>query len=334
MAKQNTYPLLTQHTYVANGTTRVELPQSGYITHIDCTVCVNDTVAGSTAVKEDPFHRLVKSMRIKAAGRTYIDFSDGRQWKYFAYPQYRGQLYEDTIPGTATAAADYFCHMPIHLGTNPMDKYDPSVVIPAVRLQDLVMEVTWGSSTDIGASNHTVAASGATYMILQIYEIVLSPGEKEQDIWRGGLLSPRIEPKIYSSMSTYSNLGFVHDLPVGDVLNRVVVLSLDSSDLRTDTNVTSLGFKLPKHRETPLERLWRSQLFHDRVLHDLHVPVKSGYGALAAGSANGVAWFYGSEVSGRPMGLDLTKAVTGDAQIAATVGTASGALQFLHVMYQ
>ena len=331
MAKQITYTLNEKHTWASNTTTSISLPEDGYITHLDCIVKAYVTVGGTAAVKEDPFHRLVKSMRIKASGKTYADFSDGRQWKFYSYPQYRGQLYEDVIPGSLTAAAYYRCHMPLHLGVNPSDKYDPSVVIPGVKLQDLKMEVSWGATTDIGADHATAFAAE---MQIQVYQLNLAPSESEADIWPNGLLSPRIEPVIYSSMAAYSNLGFSHNLPVGDTLYRVSILSLDSSDVRTDTNVTALGFKLPKYRETPIDRAWYHQLYHDRVLHDFHQPISDGYGKVVLGSGNGVAFFYGSEISGRDMGLDLTRAVTGDAQINATIGTSGGAMHFLHVMYQ
>lgn len=318
MAKQNIYPLQQQAVYSANGVSRLNLPESGYTSHLDLLLTITVTTAGTTVLQDAAFH-LLKSLRIKAAGsKTFLDFSDGRQLKYYNWYQYRGQCEEPTIPAAAVLGV-YRYLIPIHLGMNPMDEFDPTVVVPAVRLQDLVMEIGWGGPADIGAPG--VANLSAT-IDTSIHEIALSPGEKESSVWPKGLLSPRFEPKIYTNLALAANLGMTHDLAVGDVLNRVVGLMFDAADVRSNLDLTAVGFKLPKQRETPFERNWYSQNYHDRMMHD--------YSA----SQDGAYILYGSEISGRPVGLDLTNAVTGDAQLAFTVGVAAGSLHLVQVMYQ
>ena len=145
MARQNVYPHNEDLVYSANSTSRTKLPESGYITELNLKLKITVTTS-STTVLEDAAFRLIKSLRIKASGaKTYIDFSDGRQLKFHNMFQFRGKLVEDAIAGTASGGV-YYYDIPIHLGLDPMNAFDPTVVIPAVRLQDLTLEVTWGDT--------------------------------------------------------------------------------------------------------------------------------------------------------------------------------------------
>jgi hypothetical protein len=315
MAKQNSYALDDVHTYAANAVTRVRLPLSGYITHIDAVLVANATATGVVAPNEDPYGRLIRSMRIRASGaRSFVDFSDGRQWQYYNHFQYRGQLQADALPTGVTAAADYRALFPIHLGTFPSDVFDTSVPIPAVETTDLVMEITWGTGLDLAPANLTL---NSARLELTVYEIALAPGEKRSLIWKKGLVVPRFEPRIIPVTASFANLGLTDDLPVGDTLHRTVLMFMDTSvdprGVRSNALVNRVGVRFPKLRETPWERETFQFVAESQRKYDLAAPVV------------GAAQLDGMQLSGRAVGLDLTKAVTGDAQNGFTT-TIAGAV--------
>lgn len=324
MAKQNSYVLDDVHTYAANAVTRVKLPLSGYITHMDAVLKINATATGAVVPNQDPYARLIRSMRIKASGaRNFVDFSDGRQWKYYNYFQYRGQLQADALPLVVTPAADYRALFPIHLGTFPSDVFDTSVPIPAVECTDLTMEITWGTGLDLAPANLTL---NSAQLELTIYEIALAPGEKRSLIWQEGLVVPRFEPRIIPVTASYANLGLPDNLPVGDTLHRSVLMFMDTSvdprGVRSNLVVNRVGVKFPKLRETPWERETYQFVAESQRKYDLAAPVE------------GTAQLDGMQLSGRAVGLDLTKAVTGDAALGFTT-TIAGAITSgqIHALY-
>lgn len=326
MAKQNSYALDDVHTYAANAITRVKLPLSGYITHIDAVLKVNATATGAVVPNQDSYARLIRSMRIKASGaRSFVDFSDGRQWYYYNHFQYRGQLQADALPLVVTPAADYRALFPIHLGTFPSDVFDTSVPLPAVETTDLVMEVQWGTGLDLAPANLTLNSAS---LELTIYEIALAPGEKRSLIWKKGLVVPRFEPRIIPVTASYANLGLVNDLPVGDTLHRTIMMFMDTSvdarGLRSNAVINRVGVKFPKLRETPWERETFQFVAESQRKYDLAAPVV------------GAAQLDGMQLSGRAVGLDLTRAVTGDAQLgfSSTIAGAitSGQIHLMHYL--
>jgi hypothetical protein len=328
VAKQNSYTLQDRHTvspWADNAITRIRLPLSGYLTHMDCLITLNTTEAGAVVPTEDAFARIVRSIRIKSSGaRSFVDFTDGRQWKYYSWFQYRGQLQIDPLPLVAGGPLNHYAQFPLHLGMFPNDPFDTSVVIPSVETTDLVMEVNWGAAADIqdAAANLTI---NSAEMKLLIYEIALAPGEKRSLIWKKGLVMPRFEPRVIPVSQAFANLGLPSDLPVGDTLHRTVIMATDTSadplGVRTFGKITDIGVKFPKMREIPWERDFRQFVYEAQRKYDLQQPV------------TGVAQVDGLQLSGRAIGLDLTRAVTGDAQLAFTTAAApAGDIQLLHYL--
>jgi hypothetical protein len=329
VAKQNSYTLQERHTvnpWADNQVTRVRLPLSGYLTHMDGLITLNTTEAGAVVPAEDAFARIVRSIRIKSSGaRSFVDFTDGRQWKYYSWFQYRGQIQIDAIPTGAGGPGNHYANFPLHLGMFPNDPFDTSVVIPSVETTDLIMEVTWGAAADIQDVAGNLTINSAELKLL-IYEIALAPGEKRSLIWKKGLVMPRFEPRIIPVSQAYANLGLVSDLPVGDTLHRTVVMTTDKSvdtllGTRTYGKVSEIGVKFPKMREIPWERDYRQFAYEAQRKYDLAAPVV------------GTAQIDGLQLSGRAIGLDLTRAVTGDAQYAFTTNAApTGDIQMLHYL--
>lgn len=326
--RRNIYPMTDKITWTASTADAVNLPDSGYITHIDCMFKYNVTVNSTPSLYEDAWARAFASARIKAAGaKTYFDITDGRQWKYWSWFKYKGKIGEDAYPTTATGAADYYAVYPIHWGLNPYDKFDRTVVIPARELTNLVKEITFGAAEAQG-SDYIINSGEVTFMV---YELVPEPGELKEDIWPRGLISPRMEPRKTSISTTYASLGLEDEVPVGDTLHETLIMHLDSSGDRSTTYCSEYGIKFPKRRETPIEFDWRPAEYI--AYRDFDLGGKEQLAAAAATQATkitGVVLWPWSELTGDVAGLDLAAAVKGDCKLCFTIATASGTLHLLH----
>lgn len=251
--RRNVYTLTDKHTFTANTTTTVDLPENTYITQIDCQIKLNVTPGSSVSTKEDHFGRIIDACSIKASrARTFFDVSDGRQWQWWNYMVYEGQLALDALPAAGGSATDIYGMFRIHLGFDPTDPFDPSVVIPGPHVSNLEHRITWGSASDLG----TGFTINSGEMTLTVYELSLEPGETEASIWTQGLVDPRVEARTIDIDAVYSNLSLTDDVPVGDILYQSLVMVVDSSDNRSDSEVSAVGVKLPKGRETPWDIDW------------------------------------------------------------------------------
>jgi len=319
--RRNSYTLTEYHTFGANTTTQVDLPESGYITQIDCLLHLNVTGATSVTPKctetADELARIIDSCTIKASrARSYFDISDGRQWFWWNYLNYEGQMQMDTLV-SAGETADLYGLFRIHLGFDPTNPFDPTVVIPGAKLSNLQHNVTWGSASDLG-TGYTINSGD---MKLTIYEITLDEGELESDLWPDGLVDPRVEARIIDIDAVYSNLSLEDDVPVGDTLYQTVIMVVDSDDCRTDDDVSAVGVKFPKKRETPWDIDWQPLKAKTRSLY--RIP----------SSVTGVTMIPWEELSGRAVGLDLGAAQVGDCRLCFTTEASGGDIHLLYFAY-
>lgn len=313
--KPLTYTLPQKHTYAANAVTTVELPISGYIPQIDLLVRENITTA-SAVLKGDAMARLIKSIQIRSSqSKNWWYTTDQRQHKYLAYLNLRGQIQEDTLPATG-GPADYYALYPIHWGVNWFDPHDKSVILPARETQNLVMDVTWGQATDLG-TNTTVNSADIT---LTIHELALDAMETRESAWPAGLLVPRMEPVILTPGGTFANLGYEYNIPTGDTLVQTVIMVVDTNDARSDLDVTEVGLRFPKRRETPFAVDWDQLKYANRA--NLSLPA----------AVPGVVLWDWKTVTRRPAGLDASAFMIGDCKLIFTVGVATGKIHLLHYM--
>jgi len=314
---QNTYTIDDEHTYSSGNTTQIDIPESGYITEILALSKI--TIAGGTSVSanQDALARLIDAMQITAAGgKNYYDITDGRQGFYREYIRRQGQAQIDSMPAANAAAAVKRMLLVIHPGLNPYDPFDRSIIIPAAELSNLKHKVTWGAATVLG-SGFTIT-SGSSTLSLTINEIVLEKGERREDLWPEGINVPMFESREVAISATASNLGKTDEAPVGNMLNSILLMILDSSGDRDDTNVSDVGIKFPKQVRTPFESKWYELKAKTRALYNLPSD-------LVGTTLIPLQW-----VSKRAIGLDLSAAMTGDVKIGFTIGTASGTLHLLY----
>lgn len=312
--KRNTYTLTDNIAFTANTPVSVDLPRSGYITHISCLLRLDITAAAGATSNEDAMARVIKAAKITAAGgKNYFDIKDGRVWKYWNYFRYLGQIRDESVP-TSGSNNIVRAHFPIHLGFDPFNLYDAKVVIPARDIQNPKMEITWGSSSDIG-DNQTINDGEMT---LTISEIVLEEGERVEDIFTQGIVTPRFEHRTKSITTTYSDLGLEDEVPVGDTLYMSTIMMLNSAGNRTDSDMTEVGIKFPRRRETPYKVSWQERKASSRLLFSTAADITG---------ASLIPWEF---VSLSPFGIDLTLAQIGDVKLGFTIGTSGGVLHILH----
>ena len=310
---QNTYTIDEEHTYSSGATTQIDIPESGYITEILALSAIGITGGSSVSAAEDALARLIDAMQITAAGgKNYYDITDGRQGFYREYIRRQGQAQIDSMPA-ANATATKRMLLVIHPGLNPYDPFDRSIIIPATELSNLKHKVTWGAAATLG----TGFTINSGTLSLTINEIVLEKGERREDIWPEGINVPMFEAREVTTVVA-SNLGKTDEVPVGNMLNSVLVMVLDSSGDRSDSYVTDLGIKFPKQVRTPFESKWYELKARMRALYNL------------PSDLTGMALIPLQWVSKRAIGIDLSAAMTGDVKLGFTIATASGTL---HILY-
>lgn len=310
---QNTYTIDDTHTYTSGSTTQIDIPESGYITEILALSAISITGGTAVSAAEDALARLIDAMQITAAGgKNYYDITDGRQGFYREYIRRQGQAQIDSMPAVGATATKRML-MVIHPGLNPYDPFDRSIIIPAAELSNLKHKVTWGAASTLG----TGFTINSGTLSLTVNEIVLEKGERREDIWPEGINVPMFEAREVTTVVA-SNLGKTDEVPVGNMLNSVLVMVLDSSGDRSDSYVTDMGIKFPKQVRTPFESKWYELKARMRALYNL------------PSDLTGIALIPLQWVSKRAIGLDLSAAMTGDVKLGFTIATASGTL---HILY-
>lgn len=315
---KNVYPLEDNIDFVASTTKNVDIPQSGYITEINFLFTIRVTAAGGASGAEDPIARLINAARLTAAGaQNYFDVSDGRQWYYWNFFNYEGQVAGDSLP-SAGSSDDITLSLKLHWGLDPYVDTDKTIVLPSPEKQNVKMSVDWGAASDLG-TGYTITAANSN-AALTITELALEAGEMRETIWPT-LLAPRFEAKEISLSATASNLSKTEDVPVGDVLYQTTSFILNSSGNRTNSNVSEIGVKYPKERRTPYKwnfnslRAWARQKFR------------------TTSTVTGAYMLPWSILTDKEKGIDLRGAQVGDVQIGHTVSTGSGTIHMLHYAF-
>ena len=323
--------------YTSGALVNIDLPKNGYITRLDCQLESSITPGATVDAHEDALARLIASARVHAAGETYFDVGDGRDWWYWTYFRHRGQISSTTLPSAGGSATTCRTLFEIHLGFEPQrtpnayltpdgrlmrtflgGRFDTTVVIPTVRLSNPKLEVRWGTNSSLG-TGFTV---GTTKITVTVHEIVLEGDETEDRIWPGGLLVPRVESTSEPLDTAHTNRSLRHDVPTQLVLYQTLAYWLNGSDVRSDSIVSEMSVEFPPQRETPVDLDWPEARLINRK--DTETPAdKTGLYLLN--------W---AEVSGNELGIDLMRKRPSDVQMGlSNSATSSGVARFMHVGY-
>ena len=315
---KNIYPLTDTLDFAANTTKNVDIPKSGYITELNFLFTIRVTAGLSVTPAEDPLARLINAARLTASGaKNYFDISDGRQWYYWQFFNYEGQISGDALP-QANNSADVTLALKIHWGLDPYVDTDRTIILPSPELQNIKFELDWGSATDLG-SGYTIDSSNSKAQI-SVTELALEAGELRESIWQT-LLSPRFEARELSLTATASNLGKTDDVPVGDILYQTTTMILNGFGNRSDSTVTEVGVKYPKERRTPFKRLFSDMKAYSRTKFRTTQSIVGAY------------MFPWEVLTDKEKGIDLRGAQVGDVQAAYTVGVGQGKIHNLHYAF-
>lgn len=317
---RNTYTHTTSLDFTASTAVRLDLPESGYITQLELLVTLTYDTGSAVSAKEDAISRLLSAVRMQSSGgKKFLDINDGRQLKYWDYFHTEGQIMEDTLSSTTSQTGEVsYANYIVHLGYDWTDEFDPTIPVPAVTLNNFELEVTWGSSSTLGTGYTVTAAS--TNIQVTIHELTLEAGETEADFWPDGIIDPRVEARNISISEVATNLGLESNVPTGDMIYETLMIQYDSSDDRSDTNVTDVGIKFPKERRTPIDLKWRAIKGRTRSKFRLTSDV------------TGATMFSWEWLTGRAVGLDLRAAQVGDVRFGFTTSVASGSIDLVHFM--
>lgn len=323
----HTYQLSDTLDYTANTTVKVDIPETGYIAEIILLMELAITPDSVVSAAQDALARIIDSIKITAAGgKNYFSVEDGRQALYLAYHQYQGQLLHDALPSAGAGATTVRMVIPIHFGLDPFDPFDKSIVIPAAELSNLKLEVTWGAASDLG-TGFTV---GTSRIRILVRELTLEKGETRDKIWPGGINVPLYESRSIDIVSTASNLGLTDEIPVGSMLHSVLGIVVDSSNDRSDVNVTEIGTKYPK---LALEEYRVDNMYALKAMNRKQFLLP---GTIIGQPTNwlsdlaGCFLFRFEEVTGRAIGMDLATAMSGDVLLGFTVSVGSGKILLLY----
>ena len=304
--------------FAPNSVREVKLPTEGIVTRYDAILWLNvetDSTNGGTP-REDALMRIIKWLRIEGPGaKTYFAVSDGRLLKYRAIYDF-GKFKEDPLPTAAGVIADVRALIPIYFGLNPLDRFDTSTVIPAINLSELVMRVLWGDASDLG-SGYTINEGR-----LDVVQYALVPEENEplSAVFPAGIPATRMEATAIGIDEIKTDLGLRHDVPTGDVLYRTFIMITDGANNRSDEEISEIGVIIEKERFIPFRVPWK--LLGDRDVIDYGLEQR----------ITGVAVLDWEEVSGIPLGVDMSGLAEGDVKLGFTTIATGGRIFIMHEM--
>jgi len=311
-----TETLVNELPYEPNTIKTLAIPTLGYITRLELDLeleVTTDSSNGGTPA-EDALARIVKSLRVEVpGGKPYFAVADGRLLKYLNYLEF-GRVEEEPLPTAAGVTAKVRAKYYVSLGFEPEDPFDPTVVIPATKLNDLQMVVAWGNDSDLG-TGYTVNSGKVK---VTVRRIELEEDEEETDIWPEGLNTPTFSSETLDVNSVVSDLGLQTNIPVGNVIRDILILQLDSADNRTDDIVSEVGLVIPATKETPFKMEWKALKISTAKDYGLEAPVK------------GLAAIDLADVTGIPVGLDTSLMSPGEWKLGFTTVATGGKLVLLY----
>lgn len=325
----HTYQVSDTLDYTASTTKSIDIPETGYITELMLLLELYVTPSSIVSAAQDALARILDAIKITAAGgKNYYSVEDGRQSLYDAYHQYQGQLLHDPLPSAGGSAATVRMLIPLHFGLDPFDPFDKSIIIPAAELSNLKLEVTWGAASALGTGFPVTAGSSRIRAFVR--ELTLEKGETREVIWPGGINVPLYESRSIGLTTTASNLGKTDDVPVGSMLHSALVMVVDSSNDRSDANVTEVGTKYPK---LALEEYRVNNMYALKAMNRKQFLLPGtlvGQPATWLSDLAGCFKFRFQEITGRAIGMDLSTAMTGDVKLGFTIGVGSGTIFILY----
>ena len=287
--------------YAAGESVSKSLPRDIYATRLDLvvtfTIKTNDTTAPSYL--QDDVLRLIKTVRIQAGGKPFIDVP-GRWLYYKAYYEFIRAPRKDSPPTGTGVTADVVVVLPIHLGLNPSDKFDPSAMIPLAELEAPTLEIVWGDISDF-ASAGVDSVTGKLDLVIYGY----TPDEGFEDI-----VAPRWFRGKDSIPGATSGLGYAYNIQHDLVLAKALVITGDGADVDTANRDNSVIKKLQVYNELEnqeiVTNLWLAWQEADAMLYN-KAPVDGIVILDASDVVNDILWYTGEKAGTYKLKAETTK---------------------------
>lgn len=250
MAKRRTYNHPTTSAWSASGSINIELsPQPITITRMKLLVRPRFTTTATPGTYNDPWDRIISSLRLTGKGQTYFDFTNLRathHWTRFRRhaakrPQPAASL---TIDGTGTPANDlpYFFEYNIHFGVCPTrynpstgliedNPFDLSAGIPPVESGNLTLTGVWGAAAAPG-SGWTITAGT---LVVQLFGVQKDAGDPPALYLPMAL--PNFNMRTPTPTATSGLFATQDNVPAGDYLHSIMLMTTRGANAPRDHGV-------------------------------------------------------------------------------------------------
>jgi len=223
----------------------LNVPRDGVITEIKLRAAVTMS-APITAIQPDGLTRIIQNFKLEGdGGRAFYGFS-GEQMGRLMFLM---SMYDFGTPTISLidAATEQITWV-LHPGSNPRNPFDTTAVIPAKNLSTLLAKITTTANTVVD-DTLTISSAIFSYEISQVLGVPVTPDMKV----------PQGSSQTWTQPTTYSDFSGILDVPTGNWLRRIFILSQDETatrPVRKDDEVTGVKLYVPGKSAIYLESNW------------------------------------------------------------------------------
>jgi len=227
--------------------TPIKLPREGLITEVKIRFACTTAALTKTVTLEN-YRRTIQNLKIQGdGGHAYLGLSGPQMGRLLALLneyEYGSAFLTPPVNIAATVAHRSWV---FHPGSNPLDPFDMSVVIPAKALATLQVLLTTSANTLVDAA----AAIASGYFYYEVNEVL------EVNV-PAGIMTPQGSTMPWPHDSDHSDFSHNIDVPGGAWLRRIIMMVQDDSavpDL-ADDEVAGVKLKLPRTASAQIETFW------------------------------------------------------------------------------
>lgn len=215
----------------------------GPIQRMECQLVADISAASYPIAREDALPRLISEVVIRASGaKVFFDIGDGRLWKYLADGQKELISLDPVLePGERkTIHLDLPIYFPSGTTINPQE------------LTNLRMNIIWNSQEEIAEGYSFNGHIFPSHLIINFAYLKLIVHYNENELSK--TKTPRSE-WIFFEIKKDEELDY--SLPVGDILDKTLVMALNKDDNRDDQIIDSMWITLRDKDQDSIEsRNW------------------------------------------------------------------------------
>jgi hypothetical protein len=209
----------------------VKIPRDRYIQKIEMRLSSNITDTGASGDNEDGILALLKNLRLVANGNdTRVQVYGYDAWLVDKY-EYGTPNTNDAI-GSGAGTVNKYATICLDFSTDPRNPLDISALLPAQTFSSLWLYVDFGTRSDLWSTVGTSVINSASITVT-LRECDLDAN----DLAKVGRLYKIVESTTTKPVdAVYGNYQWSFDLPVGNIVKRVMVVVKDNAtpSIRSD----------------------------------------------------------------------------------------------------